>query len=41
MLAAQMIGASGRIFMAGETADLKRAQKAIEAALAAIEGRKS
>jgi hypothetical protein len=36
----QMMGASGRIFMAGETADLKRAQARIEKTLSAIKGRK-
>jgi hypothetical protein len=35
----QMMGASGRIFMAGETADLKLAQARIEQTLKAIEGR--
>ncbi len=35
----QMMGASGRVFMAGETADLKRAQTAIEKTLQAIKGR--
>lgn len=37
----QMMGASGRIFMAGETADLKKAQAQIEKTLSAIEGRES
>ena len=35
----QMMGASGRIFLAGPSADLRRAQARIEQALAAIEGR--
>lgn len=35
----QMIGASGRIFMSGETASLERARKRIDETLAAIEGR--
>lgn len=35
----QMIGASGRIFMAGETGDLAAAQKRIEETLAAVNGR--
>lgn len=37
----QMIGASGRLFLAGTTADLKRAQERIADTLARIEGRKS
>jgi hypothetical protein len=37
----QMIGASGRIFMSGETASLERARERIDATLAAIEGRGS
>ncbi len=37
----QMMGASGRIFMAGEVEELKKAQKQIEKTLAGIEGRKS
>ena len=36
----QMMGASGRIFMAGETADLKKAQVQIEKTLSGIKGRK-
>ncbi len=36
----QMMGASGRIFMAGETVDLKKAQAQIEKTLSGIEGRK-
>lgn len=36
----QMIGASGRIFLSGTTADLKRARERIEATLAGIKGRK-
>ena len=35
----QMIGASGRIFMSGETSSLERARKRIDETLAAIEGR--
>ena len=35
----QMIGASGRVFMAGESGELKRAQARIGEALAAIKGR--
>ena len=35
----QMMGASGRIFMAGETDDLKRAQKRIGEVLEAVKGR--
>jgi hypothetical protein len=35
----QMIGASGRVFMAGETEELKLAQSRIAEALAAIKGR--
>lgn len=35
----QMIGASGRIFMSGETASLERARRRIDETLAAIEGR--
>ena len=37
----QMMGASGRIFMAGETADLGAARAAIESTLGSIEGRSS
>lgn len=37
----QMIGASGRIFMSGETASLERARERIDTTLAAIEGRGS
>lgn len=37
----QMMGASGRIFMAGETADLKKAQAAIARTLSSIKGRKA
>lgn len=36
----QMIGASGRVFMAGETADLERAKARIEAVLKAVKGRR-
>jgi len=36
----QMMGASGRIFMSGETADLEKAQSMIEKTLNAIKGRK-
>ena len=36
----QMMGASGRIFMAGETADLKSAQAVIEKSLKSVRGRK-
>jgi len=36
----QMMGASGRIFMSGETADLEKAQSMIEKTLRAIKGRK-
>lgn len=36
----QMIGASGRLFMAGETAELKLAQKRIADTLKAVKGRK-
>ena len=36
----QMIGASGRIFLSGTTADLKRARERIDQCLAAIKGRK-
>jgi hypothetical protein len=36
----QMMGASGRVFLAGETADLKTAQGAIEKTLKSIQGRK-
>jgi hypothetical protein len=36
----QMIGASGRVFMAGETEQLKLAQSRIAEALAAVTGRK-
>ena len=35
----QMMGASGRVFMAGETADLESARDAIEETLGVIEGR--
>ena len=37
----QMMGASGRIFMAGETPDLEAARTAIEGTLGSIEGRAS
>ena len=37
----QMMGASGRVFMAGETPDLERARSAIDGTLGAIEGRKA
>ena len=37
----QMMGASGRIFMAGESDDLKTASAAIDETLAAVEGRKA
>ena len=37
----QMIGASGRVFMAGQRAELLQAQARIEAALAAVKGRKA
>ncbi|HMB76262.1 MAG TPA: hypothetical protein VKN76_07680 [Kiloniellaceae bacterium] len=37
----QMMGASGRIFMAGEAADLKTAAAAIDETLAAVKGRKA
>jgi hypothetical protein len=37
----QMIGASGRVFMAGSTADLQKAKQRIDATLASITGRKS
>ena len=37
----QMIGASGRVFMAGQRAELLQAQAQIEAALAAVKGRKA
>ena len=36
----QMIGASGRVFMAGRTAELERAKARIEAVLDAVEGRR-
>ena len=36
----QMMGASGRVFMAGESASLRRAQEAIERTLRRIEGRR-
>ncbi len=36
----QMMGASGRIFMSGETADLEKAQSMIEKTLRSIKGRK-
>ncbi len=36
----QMIGASGRIFLSGTTADLKRARDRIDQCLAGIKGRK-
>ncbi len=36
----QMIGASGRVFMAGDTAELERAKQKIEAVLKAVEGRR-
>ncbi len=36
----QMMGASGRIFMAGEPADLEKAQARIETTLSSISGRK-
>ena len=36
----QMMGASGRIFMAGTTADLRVAQSTIDATLKAVKGRK-
>ena len=35
----QMIGASGRVFFAGEIEDLKRARQRIDEVLAAVEGR--
>ena len=35
----QMMGASGRVFMAGETTDMENAREAIERALGKIEGR--
>ena len=37
----QMMGASGRIFMAGETPDLEAARTAIESTLGAVQGRPS
>ena len=37
----QMMGASGRIFMAGDKADLKKAQAAIARTLSSIKGRKA
>lgn len=37
----QMIGASGRLFMAGRTADLKKAQARIAQTLKAVRGRKA
>jgi len=37
----QMIGASGRVFLSGNTADLELAREAISRALAAVEGRRS
>jgi hypothetical protein len=37
----QMMGASGRVFMSGEAADLKTASAAIDATLAAVKGRKA
>ena len=36
----QMMGASGRVFMAGESATLRRAQEAIDQTLRGIEGRR-
>lgn len=36
----QMMGASGRVFMSGETADLERARDAIEKTLKEIKGRR-
>lgn len=36
----QMMGASGRVFMSGETADLKKAQQAITKTLAGVKSRK-
>jgi len=35
----KMIGASGRVFLAGDTQDLKRARQRIDEVLAAVEGR--
>ena len=35
----QMIGASGRVFLAGETQDLQRARARIDEVLAAVAGR--
>jgi len=35
----KMIGASGRVFLAGETEELKRARQRIDEVLAAVEGR--
>jgi hypothetical protein len=35
----QMIGAAGRVYLAGSTADVRRAQAEIERALAEVEGR--
>lgn len=37
----QMIGASGRVFLSGNTADLEVAREAISRVLAAVEGRRS
>ena len=36
----QMMGASGRVFMSGETADLERARDSIEKTLKQIKGRR-
>jgi hypothetical protein len=37
----QMMGVSGRVFMSGETGDLKKARDAITKTLKAVKGRKS
>lgn len=40
LVSVQMMGASGRIFLAGTTADLERARDRIDAVLKAVEGRR-
>ena len=37
----QMIGASGRVFVAGGKEDLERAKARVDAALAGVQGRRS
>ena len=39
LIDAEIIGASGRIFMSGKTQDLKKAQKTIDRVLKSVKGR--